>query len=132
AEGVNQSELSAGVSEVVEHLRLTLDCPTGRQILQRYEESASELAIERKEDPQVKYYIIDRTYVDEDGTRWIVDYKTAHKDNLPLDEFLLAQKALYEKQLENYAELLHQLKPEPIKLMLYFTLYQHPIIWDWN
>ncbi len=132
AEGVNQSELSKGVSEVIEHLRLTLDCPTGRQILQRYEESASELAIERKEDPQVKYYIIDRTYVDDDGTRWIVDYKTAHKDNLPLDEFLLAQKALYQKQLENYAELLHQLKPEPIKLMLYFTLYQRPIIWDWN
>ena len=132
AEGVSQTELADGVEEVVKHLELTLSCPNGQTILSAYDDSASELAIERKEDTQVKFYIIDRTYVDADGTRWIVDYKTSHKDQLSLEDFLIAQKQEYQKQLENYAQLMSALEARPIKLMLYFTLYQRPVIWDWN
>ena len=132
AEGVSQTELRNGLEEVLKHLELTLDCSTGQEILSAYDESASELAIEREEDTQVKFYIIDRTFVDAEGTRWIVDYKTSHKDQLSLEDFLVAQKQEYQKQLENYAQLMSALETRPIKLMLYFTLYQRPVIWDWN
>lgn len=136
SEGVAKSIVEKAVDEVLLHLDKTLSCAMGQRILSRYEDASNELAIERQEEDYSRFYIIDRTYVDDDGIRWIVDYKTStHEDNSydedELEKFLDNQRIQYQSQLENYGHLMQELDNRPIKLMLYFTLYQRPVIWDY-
>ena len=40
---------------------------------------------------------IDRTFVDQDGTRWIIDYKTSRHEEEDVDAFLDQQQDMYRK-----------------------------------
>jgi ATP-dependent exoDNAse (exonuclease V) beta subunit len=66
--------------------------------------------------------VIDRSFVDDQGRRWIVDYKTSSHEGAGLDEFLDRELERYRPQLERYAELAARLGPEPVWLGLYFPL----------
>jgi ATP-dependent exoDNAse (exonuclease V) beta subunit len=66
--------------------------------------------------------IVDRTFVDADGTRWIVDYKTGTHEGADVEAFLDREQERYRGQLEQYAALLRVLDPRPIRLGLYFPL----------
>ncbi|NNJ72670.1 MAG: hypothetical protein HKP09_05765, partial [Enterobacterales bacterium] len=130
--GVTETESDVASSEVVEHLQQTLSCDMGQFILGQHTSADSELALERNEDRQVRYYVIDRTFIDADGTRWIVDYKTSYHEGAGRDDFLKEQRKKYNEQLENYASLFAAIESRPIKLMIYFTRYQKYELWDWN
>jgi ATP-dependent helicase/nuclease subunit A len=65
---------------------------------------------------------VDRTFVDEHGTRWIIDYKTGVHEGGDVDEFLDRERERYQVQLERYGELMRAIKPGPIRLGLYFPL----------
>lgn len=67
---------------------------------------------------------IDRTFVDQDGTRWIIDYKTSRHEEEDVDAFLDQQQERYKEQLEKYGALMALKEDEPIKLGLYFPLLQ--------
>ena len=50
----------------------------------------------------VKHFIIDRSFIDADKTRWIIDYKTAQPGGSAIDEWLAMQVEQYTEQLHNY------------------------------
>jgi ATP-dependent exoDNAse (exonuclease V) beta subunit len=66
--------------------------------------------------------VIDRTFIDASGVRWIVDYKTSRHEGAGLDAFLDSERERYRPQLERYATLMRKLAPEPVRLGLYFPL----------
>ena len=70
--------------------------------------------------------VIDRTFIDEDGVRWIIDFKSSDPRSGDLETFLEAEKERYREQLERYARLLSQRDASssgrPIRLGLYFPL----------
>jgi len=66
--------------------------------------------------------VIDRTFVDADGVRWIVDFKTSDHSGGGLDEFLDREQARYRDQLERYGRALSLLDSRPQRLALYFPL----------
>jgi ATP-dependent exoDNAse (exonuclease V) beta subunit len=66
--------------------------------------------------------VIDRTFIDSDGTRWVVDYKTSTHEGAALEAFLDNEQQRYREQLERYAALVSRLGPEPVKVGLYFPL----------
>jgi ATP-dependent exoDNAse (exonuclease V) beta subunit len=74
--------------------------------------------------------VIDRTFVDESGVRWIVDYKTSAHEGADLEAFLDNERERYRPQLERYANLLRPLGAEPIRLGLYFPLLSAWREWD--
>jgi len=51
----------------------------------------------------VKLLVIDRTFTDESGRRWIVDYKTSSHEGGNLEAFLDLQRQRYAPQLAAYA-----------------------------
>ncbi|MFT5450776.1 MAG: ATP-dependent helicase/nuclease subunit A [Enterobacterales bacterium] len=130
--GVAVVDIPKAVELVLLNLQQTLADKQGRYILEQHQDSVSELAIERREEDGFKNYIIDRSFIDEKGVRWIVDYKTSSHLGSGRDDFLMDQKQQYLEQLENYASLFNQLEERPIKLVLYFTQYQKLISWDWK
>jgi len=68
--------------------------------------------------------IIDRTFVDEDGVRWVVDYKTSRHEGPDVDTFLDQEQERYQAQLEKYGALIKALDARPVRLGLYFPLLQ--------
>ncbi|MDX1353778.1 MAG: hypothetical protein R3254_12260, partial [Thiomicrorhabdus sp.] len=61
------------------------------------------------------------TFIDEAGTRWIVDYKTSVSDEQKVEEFLQQQSEKYQPQLARYGALFDQLEKRPQKWVLYFS-----------
>ncbi|MGH9482767.1 MAG: hypothetical protein ACRD1L_11825, partial [Terriglobales bacterium] len=75
---------------------------------------------------ELRHAVIDRTFVDEQGVRWIIDYKNAEHEGGSLEAFLDAQAEQYRTQLELYARLVASLvvemDPRPLRCALYFPL----------
>jgi hypothetical protein len=66
--------------------------------------------------------VIDRTFVDESGVRWIIDFKSSDPAGGNVENFLEAEKERYREQLERYARLMASRDDRPIRLGLYFPL----------
>ena len=74
--------------------------------------------------------VIDRTFIDEDGVRWIIDYKTSAHEGAGRENFLEREKERYREQLERYARLMLQRDDRPIRLGLYFPLLSEWLEWS--
>jgi ATP-dependent helicase/nuclease subunit A len=109
----------------------TLEDARGRWILggdTTHRDAHSELALSGVLDGDVRNIVIDRTFVADDGTRWIVDFKTSSHEGGGLDAFLHSEVDRYRVQLQRYAKLMRGYKPnEPIKAALYF-----PLLKEWR
>ena len=127
--GVSDAELDKSVTQAQRALQQALNDKAGQWILSAHPEAQSELALSRLSD-NIEHFIIDRTFVD-DGVRWIVDYKTSVDLQKDLPAFLTQEREHYCEQLENYARLVSEFDPRPIKLALYFPLMQHLESWDY-
>jgi ATP-dependent helicase/nuclease subunit A len=66
--------------------------------------------------------VFDRSFIDEQGTRWVIDYKTSEHSGGGREQFLDLQVERYRPQLERYAVLARRLGPEPVRVALYFPL----------
>ena len=86
-------------------------------------DAISELAVTARLDGAVQGLRIDRSFVDEAGVRWIVDWKTSTHQGGDVEAFLDAELERYRGQLERYARAMQQLEPgRELKVGLYFPL----------
>lgn len=105
---------------IISSIEKTLDDDKGRWILSPHTQAQSEFAITSVDNGQSRNLVIDRTFIDENGTRWIIDYKTTSLNEADHQDFIQQQRERHLPQLLNYKNALQQLYPEPIKLALYF------------
>ena len=75
--------------------------------------------------------IIDRTFLDEHGVRWIIDYKTSTHEGANVELFIDSEFERYRSQLEKYAAIMRFSESTPIKLGLYFPLLKAWREWDY-
>lgn len=129
--GVMSEELEAAAARVQQSLLHTLQDSRGRWILDDgHSECACELALTGVLNERIVRVVIDRSFVDEQGVRWIIDYKTgAHEGGDPA-AFLDNEQARYRAQLERYAALMRLRDERPIRLGLYFPLLQGWRSWE--
>jgi ATP-dependent helicase/nuclease subunit A len=129
--GVPEAEREDAVKRVIHALINMLDDERGQWILSNsHFQQKNEYSISGVIDNKLSNAILDRTFVDEDGVRWIIDYKTSRHEGENLNDFLDHEKQRYQEQLEKYGALMKQLGEKNIKLGLYFPLLQG---WrEWN
>ena len=60
--------------------------------------------------------------IDDDGTHWIVDYKTSTHEGGSLEGFLAAEADRYREQLARYAALYRAYSAADVRCALYFPL----------
>ena len=122
--GVSKENLKRGVSRVEKALDNCLADEKGQWILDTsHEQAQAELPLTAFLDDQLFNVVIDRMFV-ENGTRWIIDYKTGDHRGGGLQEFLDREQQRYTEQLERYARIVAEIHPEPVMLGLYFPLLQ--------
>jgi ATP-dependent exoDNAse (exonuclease V) beta subunit len=121
--GVGAVSLDKATGEVLEAVAKTLEDPRGRWILGSHREAVSEWALTGVSEGGSETGVMDRTFVDEEGTRWIVDFKTTTHEGGGLDAFLHEQAERHRPQLARYAQLMRLREPaRPVKAALYYPL----------
>ena len=130
SQGLSGDRLREGALRVEKALRATAVDPRGRWILRRHSEDQREYSLCGVVGGRARHFTLDRTFVDDAGIRWIIDYKTGSHEGGNLDAFLDNEQARYRPQLENYKWLMARLDSRPIRLGLYFPMLQ---AWrEWN
>jgi ATP-dependent exoDNAse (exonuclease V) beta subunit len=97
--GVPAPELKDAAALVAAALANTVADDRGRWLLGPHPEAMSEYAIRT---PSGRY-VIDRTFTDEKGERWVVDFKTSRHLGANVEGFLDQERERYAAQLDAYA-----------------------------
>ncbi len=94
-------------------------------IFKKHKDSHSEYALSFYKNNVFTNKIIDRTFIDENNVRWIIDFKTGEHMGTDIEIFLDRECQRHRSQLEQY-ETMIRLRGEklPIKKALYFPIYQ--------
>lgn len=123
--GVGTEEIPRALEKVQRALKNALSGKRSGWILYAHPVSACEFELSGFIDGRIVHGVVDRTFIDEDGCRWVIDYKTS--EPLPgegMEAFLRAESERYRPQLTTYAELFRRLDPHrPVRAGLYFPLF---------
>ncbi|MDB6013175.1 MAG: hypothetical protein JWL65_5425, partial [Gammaproteobacteria bacterium] len=121
--GVPDRDLPRAADRVLEALTNTVGDERGRWIFAPdHREARSELALTGIASGRLTQVIIDRSFVDREGTRWVIDFKTSRHEGGGLNAFLTQELERYRSQLETYVALARGLGPNPVRAGLYFPL----------
>jgi ATP-dependent exoDNAse (exonuclease V) beta subunit len=121
--GVPAREQSSALELIVDAVRSTLADERGRWLLRAtHREARSEWELSGVSGGRLRNVVIDRSFVDEGGTRWVIDYKTSRHEGGDLPGFLAREVERYRAQLADYAALVRALGSEPVRAALYFPL----------
>ena len=121
SDGVLGAKAEAIVSRVSQAIGNCLDSKHGKWLLGPRESAECEYALTAVLDNQPTNLVLDRTFVD-DGTRWIVDYKTSSHSGGDLEGFVQNEADRYREQLGRYRQALEINETRPIRTALYFPL----------
>jgi len=118
--GLGDRQQATVTGRVESALRAVLGDEKGRWILAG--EGQSELGLTGLYEGQVESIVIDRVRIDDDGTRWIIDYKTSVHEGGDLPGFLRAEADRYRPQLQKYAAIYAAWSGIEPRCALYFPL----------
>lgn len=118
---------SAGLEDALGRARTAvigvLEDERGRWILSdRHAHSGCEVSVTAQVGGELRRLVVDRTFVDEQGVRWIVDYKTGTHEGGDVEGFLDREEERYRAQLAHYAEAFARLEDRPVRTALYYPL----------
>jgi ATP-dependent exoDNAse (exonuclease V) beta subunit len=120
ARGVEEAELETAAKRVQVALAHALADPRGRWLLGPQRDARNEYRLTAIIDGARRSIVVDRTFVDAEGRRWIVDYKTSSHEGAGIEDFLDRERERYSAQLGAYARAMAG--GAPLRLGLYFPL----------
>jgi ATP-dependent exoDNAse (exonuclease V) beta subunit len=123
AVGVASGAIEAARARILDAVGNALNSERGRWILGNdHADCRSEYALTALMHGHAVNVVIDRTFVDSDGQRWIIDFKTGvHAGGSP-EAFIASEVERYRPQLERYAALMRRRETRAIRLGLFFPL----------
>jgi ATP-dependent exoDNAse (exonuclease V) beta subunit len=128
--GVGRDELEDAAGSVASALANTLESAIGCWILAPRPGARCEYALTGALGGETVSVVMDRTFVDEDGTRWIVDYKTGIHEGGDRQAFLERETLRYRGQMARYARLMRSMEDRPVRVGLFFPLIGGWRYWD--
>jgi ATP-dependent exoDNAse (exonuclease V) beta subunit len=90
----------------------------------KHQQAHNEYSLSGLINGKILNLVIDRCFVDTDGVRWVIDYKSSSHEGGGLEEFLDREQVRYKPQLDRYGQLFALKDLRPIRLGLYYPLLQ--------
>jgi len=123
AQGFTPAEANDATAQVCAAISATLADPRGRWLFDpRHSDGRSEYALTSARGATFRHVVLDRSFVDEQGVRWIVDFKLSRHEGSSREAFLDSERERYRAQLEGYAEIVGDMEDRQVRLGLYFPL----------
>jgi ATP-dependent exoDNAse (exonuclease V) beta subunit len=124
-EGVGHQTLDVAVAKVSKALQMTHADERGQWLLAAHEAAVCEYSLTVCENGEPRRLVLDRSFIDRDGNRWIVDYKSSTHEGGNLAGFIESELERYRAQLLRYRDAMRLLEPaRRIRVALYFPLLQ--------
>lgn len=120
--GIGIESVPPIIERVEAALNGVLDDKHGRWLLAG--NGHAELPLTGVYDGQITSVVLDRVRIDEQGTHWIIDYKTSSHEGGDLRGFLRAEVDRYRPQLHKYVDLYRNFSNAEVRCALYFPLLQ--------
>jgi len=121
--GVPAGERAGALELILTALRRALADERARWILSgAHREARSEWPLSGVSGGRLRNVVVDRSFIDTEGTRWVIDYKTSRHEGGDLEGFLAQEMERYRPQLADYRVLAAGFGPEPVRAALYFPL----------
>ena len=120
--GVPAGELPEAVERVAAALLHAIKDSRGKWLLEKHSDAACEYSICGILEGQIVRARIDRTFIDDQNVRWIVDYKSSLHEGAGKEDFLDNECARYRDQLMRYRSLFGLMENRPMRTALYFPL----------
>lgn len=122
--GIALRQLEAASHQIKAALEIMCGDARGRWILSnQHAQARCEWALSAAiHGEDAAHIVIDRTFIDADGRRWIIDYKTSNYTGGDMDVFLDQEQQRHAPQLTHYASILNAMEGRQISLGLYFPL----------
>ncbi|PSJ16972.1 UvrD-helicase domain-containing protein [Nitrosomonas supralitoralis] len=118
----DDNEVKNAIDRIILALTNAISDKRGRWILGHQQHAKNELKVAGIFNNKIMSCMIDRTFNDSEGVRWIIDYKTSSHVGSDIQSFLDREQVRYRDQLNNYAKLMRQIDSRPIRLGIYFPL----------
>ncbi len=129
--GTHGSDVAAALALSLTAIRNTCEDERGRWILSdSHRDGHSEFALTGIEQGTVYNLVLDRTFVDDLGRRWVIDFKVGVHEGRDKEAFFDQEVARYQDQLRRYAVSLANYDERPVRAALYFPLYCGWREWD--
>lgn len=130
--GMSYNQIETALAKVNMALKNTINDPKGLWILStQHVEHASEYPLSGMDGNRIKHAVMDRTIVDENNARWIIDYKTGTTAG-DKEVFMDREQQRYQQQLNTYATIFRHIDSRPIKLALYFPMFKGWREWEYS
>jgi ATP-dependent helicase/nuclease subunit A len=120
--GVPAGELPKAIDRVAAALSHAIKDERGKWLLGAHSNSACEYSICGVLEGRIVSARIDRTFIDDQNVRWIIDYKSSLHEGAGIEDFLDNECARYREQLMRYRLLFGLMENRPIRTALYFPL----------
>lgn len=118
----NQDNINAATERIMTALTHAVSDRRGQWLLGPQQDARNELRMTAIIDGEPADLVIDRTFRDTNGQRWVVDYKTSSHEGADVEGFLDREQERYRFQLDRYAALIRLIDGQPVKRGLYFPL----------
>lgn len=128
--GLNGEEAGRLAGEGIEILKKSLSDGRGRWILGKHRKAWAEIPLSAVMDGKIVHRILDRTFIDEEDNRWIIDFKISRHEGSDIGKFLATEKERYRPQLEEYETILRASgETRKIRMGLYYPAQSIWIEW---
>jgi len=106
ARGVIDADLDEAGDRVLKALALSIEDKRGKWLVGPQRNARNEYRLSALVEGVPRMLVIDRTFEDDVGDTWIVDYKTSGHEGADLEGFLTREQERYREQLDGYARAL--------------------------
>ncbi len=130
--GLAASQLDEALAHVESALsRVQRDAQAAWIFSARHEDIRTEWALTGIEEGAIRNVVLDRTFRDGDGIRWVLDFKSSrHDDEATLDAFLAAERERYRNTMMRYTTILQALEGSPARAALYYPMLGRLLHYD--
>ena len=129
SQGLSHNLILVEIKKGITMLRNIVSHKEGQWILESHQDARCEYSLTQIVNNTYQSKIIDRTFIDKNNIRWIIDYKTGQHMGTDLEVFFENEKNRYRPQLNQY-ENIFKLSGETriIKKALYYPMHKELLL----
>ena len=121
--GTPAQDMRNATLRVKQALRGAVCAERGQWILSdQHVDARNEWPLTIMDGERFRNIVIDRAFIDADGFRWVIDYKTSSHEGGNVQEFLRLESERHAEQLRTYRQAVAGIGSEPVRTALFFPL----------